>query len=1282
MYRTEVLASDPTTGVAARVLNVVVNAPGNRAPVFSSTPQLTVDTGTVWSYTAVAEDPDQDGVAYAVVSAPSGLEMNAGTGVATWDTIGVAPGTYTVSLQADDGRGGAAVQDFELVVSNGASNSSPTITSVPATQSLVNREWNYDVLAVDVDSDVLAYALVTGPSGMRIDDRQLTWTPSASAAGAHRVIVEVTDRRGGVVRQSFDLVVAQALVDQDLVPPVVSLGGGTADPGQTVLIPVSASDASSIAELRFYVDGVLTPIGSSGFASVTVGAAGSYKLRAVATDGAGNIARADGWIDVRESTDGVPPVVELATPLDGAEVRTPTEVTGVVTDASLSRWELDAIPASSQSAESVLLASGTSSVDGGVLGVFDPSVLAAGAWRLRLSAYDAGGYKSTVEIVVVSVNEAKYGVFSMTFADAVVPVAGMPVSVLRTYDSSARTTPGDFGYGWDLALQTLRLETDHDPGAKWSRENTGQYLPNWKLVPDASHTVTVVDGQSESIVFDFTPTLVDPVYDGRFATAEWTERTSTGATLTPLDTTELVFASGTLASLDTVQTYAPERYRLTMPDGREFTFSLEDGLTRVKDANGNQLTISDAGITSSTGTAVAFGRDNSGRITSVTTPGGLVTQYTYDGRGDLIEVTDPEGNVTTFAYDSNHYLTGIIDPLGRIPARNEYDADGRLIAIVDAAGNRTEINADPNSRTQTITDRLGNVTVQEFNARGYLTHQLFPDGTSETYTTDANGNRTSRTDGAGNTWTATYDARDNRTSVTDPLGNERTWVYDGSNRVTSATDALGRTTSIVYDARGNAISVTYPGGAQATFTYDAAGNVLTEADESGRVARHAYDALGRRTSTTSPGGDVTSYTYDADGRLLSVTDPEGGVSARTYDGRGRVTEFEDALGAATISQFDAVGQRTAYVDAAGGTTGYTYDALGRMKSSTSPTGGESTYSYDAEGRVTKTVSPDGVVRRTSYDSMGRAVTVKVDGVTMSSRTYDAAGRVKTATNATGDTTTYAYDAAGRVKSTTYADGTQVSTVYDAAGQVTSQTSPTGTVTYAYDVRGRTKAVTGVDGETSRYTYDDAGRVLTQTAADGATVTFTYDADGRLASATDPLGNAASVAYDGNGQRVAVTDPLGRERVWELDAVGRLVGYSVAGDSQLSQVFDAAGRLTSRTFGDGATTAYEYDAAGRLKRIEYPDRADAVITYSDAGRRESVTDYRGTTTYSYDARGRLTSVASPEGSIAYGYDDAGRVTSMTTPAGTTATSATSLVASSRSPTPTVASTRSRVTMPAG
>ncbi len=1252
-YSFTLVASDARGGIDYQVVTVSVNSGANVAPEATSTPNTIVGLGETWTYTFAAIDGDADVLTYSVEEGPTGLTIDAVTGEALWDASGAQPGEHPVALQATDGRGGFATQTFILQLGDLTENFPPTIASMPAVSLIVGSEWQYTVLASDTDGDAVTVIVTEGPVGMAVEGANtVTWTPGETDAGAHTVTIEAHDGLGGVARQFFTVYVAPVGISIDLAPPTISVGSVYVEPGTLVQLPVSASDASSILSLFLTVDGIPIDISAAGIAEFVAGEAGAYPMVVSATDGAFNSAVVSTWMIVGGVADGVAPEAFFGGPETGEELRTATSLVGTANDANLLRWELTATPVSPAGSASIIIGSGTDPVVDGELGVFDPSALAGGEWYLQLEVFDQGGLISTIGYVVSSVNEAKYGLFSMTFTDAVVPVAGMPITIQRTYNSGASTRPGDFGFGWDLSLQTLMLETDYAPGVGWDRENQGTILPNWVLLPATSHTVTILDGASESIVFDFTPRFLDPVFDGRYVSAEWTERTSTGATLTPLDSTELFQNDGRLLSLDNLETFVPEGYRVTMADGREFTFSLEDGLTNVRDANGNTLTISDSGITSSAGASIALARDPQGRITSVTTPGGLVTQYRYDGAGDLVAVTDPEGYVTNYAYNSKHYLTGIIDPLGRVPARNEYDEDGRLVAIVDAQGNRIEINADPDARTQTVTDRLGNVTVQTFDAGGYLIGQVFADGTTESYANDALGNRTSRTDGLGNTWTATYDASQNRTSVTDPLGNTKTWTYDASNRLISATDALGRTTAVTYDARGNATTVTYPDGTQVTFTYDAAGNPLTETDESGRVTTNGYDATGRMTSTTSPGGSVTSYTYDADGRVSTVTDAEGGVTARTYDGRGLITGSTDALGALSQSGFDALGQRTSYVDAVGGTSSMAYDELGRMTSRTSPTADVSTYVYDAEGRMVGSTSPDGVVRTTAYDVLGRVLNSKVDGVTVSSRTYDAAGRVVTATNATGATTTYTYDAAGRSVGATYADGTATATVFDAAGQVLSMTSTAGTVSYAYDSRGRATSVTATDGAVTGYSYDAAGRVLTQTAPDGAVTTFTYDADGRMASASDPLGNTAQVSYDGNGQRVSVVDPLGRTRVWTLDAVGRLLTYSVAGQSQLTQIFDAAGRLTSRTLGDGTITAYTYDAAGRLTVIDYADRVDATFTYTDAGRRATVTDQRGTTSYGYDSQGRLTSVASPEGNIGYGYDAASRLTSITTAAGTT------------------------------
>ncbi|NEP58533.1 MAG: RHS repeat-associated core domain-containing protein, partial [Symploca sp. SIO2G7] len=67
-----------------------------------------------------------------------------------------------------------------------------------------------------------------------------------------------------------------------------------------------------------------------------------------------------------------------------------------------------------------------------------------------------------------------------------------------------------------------------------------------------------------------------------------------------------------------------------------------------------------------------------------------------------------------------------------------------------------------------------------------------------------------------------------------------------------------------------------------------------------------------------------------------------------------------------------------------------------------------------------------------------------------------------------------------------------------------------------------------------------------------------------------------------------------------------------------------------------------------------DEFDVAFTYTDNGLRETVTDGRGTTTYSYDERDRLLQRIDPDGrSIAYTYDEAGNRTSVVIPSGSTA-----------------------------
>jgi hypothetical protein len=89
----------------------------------------------------------------------------------------------------------------------GVVNAPPRITSTPGGFD-PDGTFRYAILAEDPDGDrSFRYRLANGPSGMTIDEvsGELTWKPVPEQAGANPVTIEVSDRKGGVTRQSFDV---------------------------------------------------------------------------------------------------------------------------------------------------------------------------------------------------------------------------------------------------------------------------------------------------------------------------------------------------------------------------------------------------------------------------------------------------------------------------------------------------------------------------------------------------------------------------------------------------------------------------------------------------------------------------------------------------------------------------------------------------------------------------------------------------------------------------------------------------------------------------------------------------------------------------------------------------------------------------------------------------------------------------------------------------------------------------------------------------------------------
>ncbi|NJO96443.1 MAG: hypothetical protein HC764_10810 [Pleurocapsa sp. CRU_1_2] len=88
-------------------------------------------------------------------------------------------------------------------------NAAPEITSQPDLEIIGGQSYNYQVEAEDTDDDALGYRLLAAPGNMSIDETTglISWQTTTDDISNHAVVVEVSDGRGGVDLQTFNLAV-------------------------------------------------------------------------------------------------------------------------------------------------------------------------------------------------------------------------------------------------------------------------------------------------------------------------------------------------------------------------------------------------------------------------------------------------------------------------------------------------------------------------------------------------------------------------------------------------------------------------------------------------------------------------------------------------------------------------------------------------------------------------------------------------------------------------------------------------------------------------------------------------------------------------------------------------------------------------------------------------------------------------------------------------------------------------------------------------------------------
>ncbi len=1217
----QLTATDGRGGVATQTFTVTVQEDGggggtNQPPLIDSVPVVTAVVDVTYNYPVAAHDPDGDTLSFSLISAPTGMSVDAASGLITWTPTAAQLGPHPVVVRASDGQTwvqqhytvAVTAQADELVVTISidppviAPGESTVITvgsaggSGPVTVSLT---VNGQPLPLDAQGQVVFSATEVGVYVLEATASDGTTTVTHQS--------QLTISEDGGAGEAPQVSLSAPVLDQEITAPTDVIGSVADDDLDhwSLYVLEKGAPTSEAREIARGTENVTEAV--LGQFDPTLLLNGQYTILLQAWDRAGNTTATSVVVRVT----GDMKVGHFAITFEDLSV------------------DLAGIPIA-------------------VTRTYDT--------RQRHRDLDFGfGWSIDYQNVAISesrrigfsweLNEYRNGLFS----DWCVEPNGNPVVTVRLPDGAVETFHARAEPECTSLVPTVDVHVAFDAvdGTDSTLEATDYGLlklvnghlvdisaPNTPIDPD-TYRLTTHDGMVYELDQHFgIRRIIEP--DGESITYADTGITHSQGYAVAFERD----ADGRIEALVT-------------PDGRrvEYTYTDDADLETITDLVGNLTRneynepafphylseiIDPRGIR-----ATRMEYDAQGRLEAIIDADGHRIEYTHDIAGRIETVRDRNGHATVYVYDDHGYVLSETNALGETITRT-YDGEGNVLTDTNGEGETTTRTYDARGNLRTETNAEQETTTYTYNAKSQLETQQDPTGLvvlTNTYnsrslklltTADAMGHTTtfhwdtgvggSCSTGASRGYT---DAENNRLTIQplcagpfahlpryqiDTRGVRTDYTYDHQHdwrliaETTTGTDENGQARTLVtgydYDDAGRVTKTTYPDGSFTRTEYNAIGQVAWEEDE-----------LGRRTT----------YTYDARGQSETVTYPDGTVEVTGYDANGNVASRTDRRGLTTRYEYDAANrlERTIHPDTH--LVRNEYDRAGRLAAVIDERGYRTEYGYDDAGRRTSVRDPLGFVTR--YD-------------------YDAQGRQSLMTDATGAVTEYRYDAAGRRIRTIFDDRHERKHGYDGLGRKTSETDEDDhTTIFDYDAAGNLEAVTDALGQRTEYTYDEQGNRRTQTDAQGHLTRWGYDARGRTTSRTLPMGQRERFTYDVAGQLKTHTDFLGRTIGYDYDPMGRETLRDYPGDADVTFTYTASGQLKTLTDGRGTTT-YHHDDRDRLARIDYPDGQWIDYDYDAAGHRSLVRTPHGTTGFGHDALGRLARITDAQGETIIGYTPVG------------------------------------------
>jgi RHS repeat-associated protein len=736
-----------------------------------------------------------------------------------------------------------------------------------------------------------------------------------------------------------------------------------------------------------------------------------------------------------------------------------------------------------------------------VLGEFDLSGLRNGVYDLWLTVQGGDEFaEDSVSFILES--DLKVGQFTFSEQDAAIPARGMPLTVVRTYDS-LNPNKGDFGYSWSMAINSMDVELD-----EYRRDVLGSvddiFSPEYfsmRVGGGRNVTLTLPDGRRTTFVFtlikdpeddsglSYVPKFIAPpgvnakletqrseslkclpsgVFppfwrDGESKIPEAGYDFRDGFILTTEDGTEYVLTREKLPEGDpnTTYTVVPE------PDGDddlgEFsTFEVKTygtpELTQINFKDGSKVYLSDTEV---------LEKDPSDNVVRK-----LVFVRSDDGR--ILSVTDP----VSAAADATLPLI-----------KYNYDTQKRLVSVEKLVDRD---NSNPNLRYQ-ITSSYGYHSNPEL--KNYITEVR--DGRGVPLTRNEY-----YAEGAG------VDSRDvgRLMSVQAPDGTrtvfERVYPADDEGVPNTEFTDLNQGDSAVAAIEKIIVHPAFDG--------------TVPSDDSGIVTIHCTDAKGNVLYSTDHLDNTVKRTYDSHNNITE--------ERRIIDGGSQdiITTYERVYTTSLLTKTDIIDSEivTAPKNSSGELiqTKTTFDDNGRPKKS-----------YDG-----KNFASGAFYTENSYDSNGQLQHTKAykngaELLTLSESVYHSLGRFSGFLD-------YTEDAGGTRTYHEYYDSGETGGRFGDLKRIVVKheddlSTPLSDVSYEYDANGnQTKEIKVLNAqatvaETENF-YDDQGRLKETEDAEGGVSETLYNSFGKVDNTEDRYGNQTSYVYGPNGDLIKTTYPDG------------------------------------------------------------------------------------------------------------------------------------------------------------